>query len=64
MKKQVSKLTSDDDVERLLETDLSEYLTAENLRTLSDRALDFSDIRESTPEELIAAKCIGKPLKG
>lgn len=35
MKKQLPKLKSDDDVERLLETDLSGYLTAENLAAVS-----------------------------
>ncbi len=35
MKKQLPKLKSDDDVERLLDTDLSAYLTAENLAAVS-----------------------------
>lgn len=35
MKKQLPKLKSDDDVERLLDTDLSIYLTKENLTTVS-----------------------------
>lgn len=64
MKKQLPKLRTDEDVERLLETDLSGYLTAENLSALSDRDLDFSEIRESTHEELIAAKRIGRPVTG
>ena len=35
MKKQLPKLKSDEDVERLLDTDLSAYLTAENLTSVS-----------------------------
>jgi len=35
MKKQLPKLKSDEDVERLLDTDLSAYLTAENLTAVS-----------------------------
>lgn len=35
MKKQSPKLKSDEDVERLLDTDLSAYLTAENLTSVS-----------------------------
>ena len=35
MKKQLPKLKSDDDVERLLDTDLSIYLTKENLTSVS-----------------------------
>jgi predicted DNA binding CopG/RHH family protein len=35
MKKQLPKLKSDDDVERLLDTDLSAYLTADNLAAVS-----------------------------
>jgi len=35
MKKQLPKLKSDDDVERLLDTDMSSYLTADNLSVAS-----------------------------
>ena len=35
MKKQLPKLKSDEDVERLLDTDLSVYLTTENLTAVS-----------------------------
>lgn len=35
MKKQLPKLKSDEDVERLLGTDLSSYLTTENLTAVS-----------------------------
>ncbi|MBP9664132.1 MAG: hypothetical protein KBD94_05885 [Pyrinomonadaceae bacterium] len=35
MKKHLPKLKRDDDVERLLETDLSRYLTAKNLAAVS-----------------------------
>lgn len=35
MKKKLPKLKSDDDVEHLLDTDLSSYLTAENFTAMS-----------------------------
>ncbi len=35
MKRLLPKLKSDDDVERLLDTDMSAYLTAENLAAVS-----------------------------
>ena len=35
MKKQLPKLKTDDDVERLLDTDLSSFLTADNFTTVS-----------------------------
>ena len=35
MKKQLPKLKSDDDIERFLDTDLSAYLTAANLTSVS-----------------------------
>lgn len=35
-----------------------------NVRHISDRNIDFSDIPESTPEELKRAKRIGRPVTG
>jgi len=66
MKQQLPQHKNDNDVERFLEKEVSSYLTPENLTAASfefapREKVDFSDISDSTPEELKRAMRVGRP---